>query len=240
MVAGSTTNPRNSPLELLVVCMLLARDMRRAVRPRGNGTCVHYSIEWPFFKQNLSLEVRGVAFSRPPKIWKLTMKSMQLNYFASGSDLLQVAQIIIAWQPNRFIFAPRFHGNVLRGRPVREASELIPTSCGEMHLLCFADDQPRVRTTQVDGSTSCIRLHENPVIEYSPSSSVDEETVKIGRFYVNFDDPHLLKQVGRLFAQLKKAAVLLDESGLLVFPTAARTKRTLRPWGGKDWDNPLR
>lgn len=167
------------------------------------------------------------------------MKSIQFNYFASESDLAIVANTVLEWHPQLLIFQSRGRHDDLKGQPIVDATALVPTSSGEKYLLCAKDDANRIHKTPVDAAISCILTQDNPVVEYSPSAPVGENIVKIGRFYASYGNAVFISGVKALFNRLQRHATKLDDSGLWIFPSAARTKRILRPWGGKDWDNPL-
>lgn len=167
------------------------------------------------------------------------MKSIQFNYFAEDDDLMKVANIILTWCPELTIFPPRGSGSPLQGALIADAALLVPKAPGEHHLLCSADAAPMVSTTVVDAHISCIDSRKNPVVEYSPSAPIDQETVKIGRFYANYQEADFLKGVRKLFRLLEKESLRLDDSGLWIFPSAASKARILRPWAGKDWTNPF-
>lgn len=167
------------------------------------------------------------------------MKSTQFNYFAADGDLALIADIVLGWHPHIVIFPPRGSGEEIHGTPAHDEFSLIPKTCGEMMFLSPSEYSGNVRTTLVDDSISCIQIQSNPVVEYSPSAPVSEDVIKIGRFYASYGDPEFMARVKSLFKSLKKHAIKLNDSGLWIFPVAARTKRKLRPWGGQDWDNPL-
>jgi hypothetical protein len=165
--------------------------------------------------------------------------SIQFNYFASGSDLVAVATIILEWCPNLFVFPPRGSGGNLSGQSIGDPRALVPRSLGEKHLLCAAENAQMIQTTFVNEQISCIRSNENPVLEFSPSAPVDSETVKIGRFYANYDNIEFMNEVKKLFRYLRRQSTEIGHSDVWIFPDAAKSKRLLKMWAGKDWENPF-
>lgn len=165
--------------------------------------------------------------------------SIQFNYFASDDDLFTIASTILEWCPSPIVFPERGPRPKLIGTRVTDATALVPKNSGKLLLVCSAEKARAVIISDVSENLSCISLNENPAIEYFPSAPIDSDTVKIGRFYASFPEPSFMAEVRNLFKRLKERAIKLDDSGVWIFPAAARTKHVLKMWAGKDWDNPF-
>ncbi|MDZ4185276.1 MAG: hypothetical protein U1D97_09890 [Desulfuromonadales bacterium] len=168
--------------------------------------------------------------------------SLQFNYFAMNHDCEVIAKAVLD------VF-PSVHWMLAYGRPenmlLREVTswkDLLPKAPVEMRYLVPVECGGDVKFVLLETGYAVVRIAENPVIEYSPSCTVSEGTVRIGRLVYAYEGaPELRQRVQRLFRTLQKSAELyMGKKGLWIFPHAQREASLLQQWVGKPWRNTMR
>lgn len=168
--------------------------------------------------------------------------TLQLNYFAMDEDCRKIAETIFDCFPEGlYRFPPRGTVNslvfskIINGKSLAEFS-----SCGSMCFLVPEGWQEKVIIVNAESGMRCIRLNDNPVIEFCPSGVIEDNIVRIGRIMYSFtESSELKKRVTKLFRVLKRQGgePYLGKAGLWIFPEARRDAMLLQQWGGKPWNN---
>ena len=166
--------------------------------------------------------------------------SIQLDYFACRRDSIWIAERILEVFPDLFWCPERGRRSEVVCKRVESAECLAESHEPDMRVLVPADCEGEVSTTDIGGGLVCIRVAENPVIEFSPSLE-EGDAVRIGRVYYAYESAaELRKRVQQLLRLLKRgASPYLDKKALWIFPGAMETAENLRQWVGPIWRNAM-
>ena len=163
--------------------------------------------------------------------------AIQFNYFAIESDVALIAEAVFQWHKSIAIIHQLLNDPTPTISTTNQPTEFTRALVGEIVYVADAEQVGNFKSRQVVNGTVKLQCDFNPIVELFPSGLADDGVPTIGRFYAKFNDPEFKNDVQKLFKLLKTQANKID-TGLWIFPAATK-QPFLRPWGGKDWENPL-